>query len=128
MSLWFEKHWPSVLTLGFGVFMLYFGYGCESKVQSLQDPPRKITRTQFDEELLRLMQLAEIRKIDLDRQDELRSLILNNALILIEGNQINPFGIITAIAGLYGIAQGGKNIKTAVKNGIAKSKESKSSS
>ena len=59
---------------------------------------------------------------DLDKQEQLRAIILQNALILVQGNPLNPVGIITAIAGIYGATQAGKNVKNGVKNARAKRK------
>ncbi len=122
MTLWLSKHWPSVLALAFGVFLIFYGQGCESKVPSLLDPSRKVTRSVLDLELDQLVNLAKLRKLSLDRQDSLKRLIAENAIILLEGSPANPLGILTGFLGLYGLAQGSKNIKTAVKNGIAKKK------
>lgn len=124
MTLWFSKHWPSVLALGFGVFLIFYGQGCESKVPSLLDPSRKVTRPVLDLELKQILALSEMRKLDLDRQDKLKRLIAENAIILLEGSPANPLGILTGIFGLYGLAQGGKNINTVIKNGIEKRKNS----
>ncbi len=122
MTSWLSKHWPSVIALVFGLSILFYGQGCESKVPSLLDPSRKITRSVLDLELKQLLALSVLRKVSLDRQDSLKRIIAENAIILIEGSPTNPLGILSGILGLYGLAQGSKNIKTAIKNGIAKKK------
>jgi len=122
MSLWLKNHWPSLAAILFGVFMIYFGYGCESQVHSLNHDNKLVTRQELNYELNQLLALAELRKADLDKQDHIRTIILDNALILVQGGQANPLGIITAIAGLYGFTQGTKNVGQVVKKTIKKRK------
>ena len=120
MSLWIKNHWPGLIAILFGVFIIYFGYGCESRVRSLNHNNQLVNRQELNYELNQLLDLAKLRNADLDKQDDLRSIILNNALILVEGNQVNPVGIITAFLGLYGFTQGTKNVGQVVKKTIAK--------
>lgn len=122
MKTWLTKHWPSILCLAFGLFLIFYGQSCVSKVPSLLDPSRKVTRAVLDLELKQLIDLAALRKISLDRQDQLKRLVAENAIILIQGSPANPLGILTGVLGIYGLAQGSKNITTVVKNGIAKKK------
>lgn len=122
MVQWLKNHWPSLVALLFGVFMIYYGYGCESKTQSLNTHGKQVTRQELQMELETLMSLAQIRKLDLDRQDRIKTIILDNALILVEGNQVNPLGILTGILGLYGFTQGTKNVTEVVKKTVKKRK------
>ncbi len=122
MVTWLKNHWPSLVALLFGVFMLYYGYGCESRTQSLNHEGKQVTRQELQMELKTIVSLAEIRNLDLDKQDRIRTIILDNALILIEGNQVNPFGILTGILGLYGFSQGTKNVTEVVKKTVKKRK------
>lgn len=122
MKPWLKKHWPVMLAMALGVFMIYFGYGCESRTQSLNTENKQVNREELQMELETLMSLAQIRKLDLDKQDRIRTIILDNALILIEGSQVNPLGIITGILGLYGFTQGTKNVTEVVKKTVKKRK------
>jgi len=122
MTDWLKVHWPPILALLFGVFMIYFGYGCEPRVKSLNVPDQLVNRQELNYELNQLLALAEIRNADLDRQEKLRGIILDNALILLQGDQVSPIGILTAVFGLYGFAQGSKNVTQVVKNTIQKRK------
>jgi len=120
MLAWIKTHWQSIMiglvTIGFVIFM----YGCEPKVKSLNNGGKFVTRAELQLELQTVMTLAEIRVADLDRQQALRNLILQNALVLAAGQPLNPVGILTAIAALYGIGQASNNVVKTVKNTVKK--------
>jgi len=104
------------VTIGF----LLFAYSCEPKVPSLFDPQKTVTRQEFQLELDQLFGLADIRMADFEKQEKFRAIILQNALILVQGQPFNPVGLITAIASLYGIQQVTKKSIGVVKNARAK--------
>ncbi|GAH68726.1 unnamed protein product [marine sediment metagenome] len=115
MLEWFKKHTTIlVTTLTCIAFMLYC-YGCEPKVRSLIDRDQLINRQELQLELDQFIGMAQLRMADLDKQDNLRAIILQNALILVQGQPFNPLGILTAIASVYGITQAGKNVTNVVK-------------
>ncbi len=122
MLQWVKKHWTIILTvlvtIGIGVYL----YGCEPKTRSLVSSERMINRQELQLELDQFISMAQIRMADLDKQEELRAVILQNALILVQGQPFNPIGIITAIAAIYGATQGGRNITKVVKNKVVKRK------
>ncbi|GAJ24028.1 unnamed protein product, partial [marine sediment metagenome] len=60
---------------------------------------RLINRAELQLELDRFMAMAQLRMLDLDKQDAFRSLIIENSLLLVQGTPFNPVGLITAIAG-----------------------------
>jgi len=119
---WLKKHWISIAVILFAVFMLVYGYGCEPKTKSLMHDGTLINRQELQLELDQLITMSQIRMADLDKQEELRAIILNNALILVQGQPWSPVGLLTGIAALYGCTQGGRNISQTVKNGIKKRK------
>ena len=122
MLLWLKKNWNIVLiglvTAGFVIYC----WGCEPKVKSLTGSPTLINRQELQLELDQFITMAQIRMADFDQQEELRPIILQNALILVQGQPYNPVGIITAVAALYGITQGGRNITQVVKKNHIKKK------
>ena len=128
MILWLKKNWSVLLTvLVTGGFVFYL-YGCESKTKSLLEPTVQITRQELQLELDQLISLAQIRMLDLDRQEEFKSIILQNALILVQGQPTNPVGILTGIAALYGLTQAGSNAGRVIKNKRNKRKENNATS
>ena len=68
------------------------------------------------------MALAQVRMVDLDKQDRLRAVILENALILVQGQPFNPVGILTGFAALYGLTKAGSNVTKVVKDTVNKRK------
>ena len=116
MLVWIKKNWTLLLVGLFAFGLLLFGYACEPKVHSLVDATKKVNRQELQLELDQLIGLAQLRMMSLDKQEELRAIILQNALILVQGQPLNPVGIITALAAVYGATQGGRNVTKLVKN------------
>lgn len=112
----------AIVTISF----MIFAYSCEPKVTSLFDKQHTVTRQGLQLELDQLIGFAQIKMADLDKQEAIRGIILQNALILVQGQPFNPVGIITAIASLYGIEQATKKSIGVVKNARAKRNNSKS--
>ncbi|MBA7667204.1 hypothetical protein ES703_75289 [subsurface metagenome] len=95
--------------------LLFWGYGCPPQTKSLLEPGKKITRPELQVELDTIIATAEFRLADLDRQEQFRDIIFKNALLMVEGGALNPIGIATMLAGLYGVTRGAKDIKDRVK-------------
>lgn len=108
------KDWPKTIALFVLTALLFWGYGCPSKVTSLIEPTKKVTRPELQIELDTIIATAEFRLASLDHQDQFRDIIFKNAMLMVEGGGLNPTGIITLLAGLYGLARGGKDIKDRV--------------
>lgn len=115
MLLWIRKNSSIIITfLISGGFALYC-YGCEPTTTSLTRPQYKINRQELQLEFDQFIAMAKIRMLDLDKQEQFRAIILENALILVQGNAYNPMGIITGIAAIYGIVQGSNKVTKVVK-------------
>lgn len=106
-----STNWSNTLAIIVLLGLLFWGYGCPAQVPSLIDPGRKITRPELQVELDSIIATAEFRMADLDRQDAFRDIIFQNALVMIETGTINPAGIITLLAGLYGTIHAAKHLK-----------------
>lgn len=122
MLVWIKEHASLIAIVSVTIAFVVYCYGCEAKVKSLTDKPTLVNRQELQLELDQFITMAKIRMADLDKQEELRSIILQNALILVQGNPYNPIGIITAVAAIYGVTQGGKNVTKVVKNNRIKKK------
>ena len=101
---------------------MVYCYGCEPKTKSLITPNKLVNRLELQLEFDQIVGLSQIRMLDLDQQEQFRAIVLQNALVLVQGNPLNPLGIITAIAGVYGVMQGGTKVSKAVKTGLNKRK------
>jgi len=107
----YVENWPKVIALVLLTAFLFWGFSCPSKVPSLLDREIKVTRPELQIELDTIIATAEFRLADLDRQDAFRDIIFKNALLMVEGGTLNPVGVITMLAGIYGVTRGGKDIK-----------------
>ncbi len=112
---WIKKNSSIITSAIVCVGFLFYCYGCEPKVASLSDRSRLINRQELQLELDQFITMAQIRMADLDKQEELRAIVLQNALILVQGQPFNPLGIMTGFAAIYGITQGGCNITKVIK-------------
>ena len=115
MLLWIKKNSSIVITVLITVGFAIYCYGCEPKTTSLINRERLINRQELQLELDQIIGLAQIRMVDLNKQEEFRAIVLQNALILVQGNPLNPVGLITGFAAIYGLIQGGNKVSKAVK-------------
>lgn len=108
---WIKKHIPIVVTILFAIPLIFYQEGCEPTVKSIIDDNKLVTRAELNVELERIVQEAALRNADLDKQEEVRKIILQNALLLASGQPLNPVGIITGLAAIYGIGSGVQSVK-----------------
>ncbi|MBA7618125.1 hypothetical protein ES703_25446 [subsurface metagenome] len=126
MLEWFSKNRYKILTWAVTGFVLFYMYACESQVRSLNNGKRLVNRAELQAEFNYFIDTADIRFASLDRQDKIRAIVLNNALIVMQGQPFNPVGLITAILGVYGVQQAAKNTTGAIKNARARRANNKS--
>jgi len=105
--------WMFVL-LAVGVGILLSSLSCESRVPSILKATSLsmngstavkslITREELSAELTYIASIAEKRFADLDRQDELRKMISEQAVIIAAGGSVNPAGVISLLMGIMGV-------------------------
>lgn len=116
MFEWFKKNKRMLIAYAVTIGILLYLYACESQVRSLDGSKRLVTRPELQAELNAYLDKVDIRFASLDRQDKVRAIILNNAMIVMQGHPFNPAGLLTAILGVYGIQQAAKNTTGAIKN------------
>lgn len=98
------------------VFFMMFIYSCQPKVESILHPEKQVTREGLQLELDIIEAQIAARTADIERQEQLREVIFNNALLLAQGATLNPAGILTALAGIYGVGAAGRDIKRKISN------------
>lgn len=123
MLSFIKKHTASLITSAITAGLIIFIYGCPSTTTSLLHNDRQITRPELQLELENITALARLRITDLNQQDELKSLLVQNALVIFSGQPVNPFGLLTGVAAIYGIATGGYQIGGKVNRTVKKVKE-----
>lgn len=120
MLAWLKKNKRMIIAYTVTIGILIYLYACESQVRSLDGSRRLVTRVELQAELNAYLDKIDIRFASLDRQDKVRAIILNNAMIVMQGQPFNPAGLITAMLGVYGVTQAAKNTTGAIKNVRAK--------
>lgn len=116
MLSWLKKHSALIVSVLVTIGFFVFAYSCESKVESLNCGGVQVSRQELQLELDQFISLAQFRMADLDRQDQFKTLLLQNAMILVQGQPFNPAGMLTGLAAIYGIAQAGSNVGKTVNN------------
>lgn len=106
-----SQNWSQTVAIVILTLILFWGYGCPAKVPSLITEGKKVVRAELQVELDSIIATAEFRMADLDRQEAFRDIIFKNALLMVETGAINPIGIITMLAGIYGAVHGVKHLK-----------------
>ncbi len=124
MLIWFKKHRTIIITVLVSVGFSFYCYGCEAKVKSLTDNSQLVNRQELQLELDQIITMAQIRMANLDQQEQFKAIVLQNALILVQGQPLNPLGLLSAIAAIYGITQGSSTITKVVKTKVKKKRES----
>lgn len=122
MIQWLKNHYQVIIATVVTVLIGLWLYACEPKVPSVMNNNILVTRAELQIELDQLLAIAEQRMIELDRQDAIRNVILQNALLIASGQPLNPIGLITAFAAIYGVGVAGSKAVTAIKNGVDKRK------
>ena len=82
--------------------ILFWVFGCNSKVISLNDHGLKINRVELQNELETILRSAEIRFADLDKQDRFKQIIFENAALFAGGGTVNITGLLTTLAAVFG--------------------------
>ena len=126
MYEWIKKNKRMLIIYSVTIGVMLYLYACESQVRSLDGSNRLINRAELQAELDAFLDKYDIRFASLDRQDKVRALVINNALMVTQGQPFNPAGIITGIAALYGITQATSKTKGVIKNARAKRTNNKS--
>lgn len=96
--------------------LILFSVSCPPTTKSILSPDEKVTGAELQLELEALMGTAKLRLADLQRQQEFRDLIMQNALLVIESGSFNPVGILTSLFAFYGVGSAANSTrKTIVK-------------
>lgn len=98
--------------------MLIWAFGCESTVVSMMDPTKKITRAELELESDYLIGRLKCKLNELDKQDEIKQLMIDQANIFATTGTFNPTGLLNTGISIAAIAFGldrNRKLKIAVK-------------
>jgi len=99
---WIKKNHKAIITAIVAVVICFWLYACESQVKSLDGSNRLINRAELQLELDNFIYSAQLRMLSLDKQDALRNIVVENALLIVQGQPFNPVGLITSVLAIYG--------------------------
>lgn len=127
---WISKNQGVFVSVIICIGLLVWTIGCQSKVSSMIEPTKKVTEAELNleiemeasrlqAELDYLMKQAELKKIGLRRQDELKQKMLDFALLTSEAGAFNMSGLIGLVAGVVGI---GAVIDNRIKDKVIKNR------
>lgn len=103
MSEWLKKNWLKVLLPLLVAALLLWAGGCPPRTPSPLNPDRKLDINELTDEFNNLIDRYETAILSLEEQARIRKLIMTNALMIAEAGTFNPLGVLTAIAGAYGV-------------------------
>lgn len=112
---WIKNHKATLMGVLVSAGFLFYSFACTPTAESLLDKHRRVNRQELQFELNQLIGMAEIRMLDIEQQEKLRAIVLQNALILVQGQPLNPLGLLTGLASIYGVAQASSNVTRVVK-------------
>lgn len=111
LSTFFNHERYESIAIVIAAGLLFWFYGCESKVPSIKNPERLVTRAVLKMEIDSILQMGEYRYNQLDQQDAIKDALLANAMLVASGGTVNPVAVITGIAGILGIGATVDNVR-----------------
>ena len=85
--------------------------GCQVTAPSLLDPNLKVTRGELEIELQTLLDKAELRFRQINRQEDFRRELLNHALVISSSGTVNLYGLIPIALSLLGAGAVADNVR-----------------
>jgi len=110
--------------------LLAWTFGCESKVSSLIEPSKMVTREELNIEISReqqrleselsvLTKQAELKQQQLDRQDAIKQKLFEFAAVTAEAGTVNPAGVLALLGSILGF---GAIIDNRIKDKVIKNR------
>lgn len=100
-----DKHWYLIAATIACVLLIWI-YGCQSTVGSIITPDKKITRAELKLEADFLLGQARVKLEDLDRQDDVKRILLEQTAIFGTTGTFNPTGLLNTIISISAVAFG----------------------
>ena len=113
-----DNHWYVIAVIIAASISIWL-YGCDSQVPSMMDPAKKINRAELELESDYLIGQVKMKLADLDKQDEIKILMLEQALIFGESGTFNPAGLLNTLISIGAISFGlnrNQKLRTITKN------------
>jgi dolichol kinase len=97
-----ENHMAAIAALVLIAGAIYF-LGCQSRVPSMIDPKKQITRGELEAESDFLIAQVRLKLEDLDRQDEIKRLISEQASLFATTGSFNPMGLANLAISVFAV-------------------------
>jgi len=107
---WLRREKGQVAAILFCLFVLFYAYSCESKVMSMETPGKMIGRGELELELDTYVKLAEIRFDQLNRQDKIKQVLFEQAILASQTGTVNPLGVFAVCLSALGIGAVADNV------------------
>ena len=92
-----------------GIILLiatFWTYGCESQVSGLLNPNQRISRAELAIEIDYVLAQAELKFMDLDKQDQIKQTIIDLGSTFATTGTLNPTGLLNTAISVAAIAFG----------------------
>lgn len=83
-----------------------YAYGCNSQVKGIIDSENMLNRAELQTEVDYLLSQARNRFDELDRQDEIKLLIFDQAALFAQTGAVNPMGLLTTAVSIAAVSFG----------------------
>lgn len=113
---------PLVIAMILCIGLLFWTVACPPRTQSIVSPETKVTAAELQLELDTIISTARLRMADLEKQQEFRDIILQNALLVIQTGTFNPLGIVTSLLTFYGVGSIANSTRKVVKKKVEERK------
>ena len=100
-----ENHWYIIAAI-IGCAIMLWLFGCQPTTRSIIDPMKKVTRQGLELEVNYILGQARIKLEDLDRQDEIKRLLMDQAAIFGQTGTFNPMGLLNTLVSIGAISFG----------------------
>jgi len=101
----------AVISVILALIILFWTYGCESKVRSMNGTGVLVTRPELDAEVEGIIALADVKYRQLQSQDALKKLLFDSLAIYAQTGTINPLGVLSAVLGLAAVGTTVDNVR-----------------
>jgi len=134
VKTWIRHNQAMTISIILALFFSVWFIGCQSTTSSLLDVEHKVTEGQLaieystelrrlESEMQTLKDQTEYRLQDLHRQDIFKQALFENAVLIAEGKNPNPLGLLSLLGTIFGI---GAIIDNRKKDGLIKGLTTKS--
>lgn len=85
------------------IAVLVWTYGCYSQVTSIVRPTVLVNRGELEIEVENFIAQAELKFMDLDRQDAVKTTLFNTAIEFMQGGRVNPAAVAIVLGNILGL-------------------------